>query len=638
MNVNVFMLITVPVIFAILFLLNDNKNYYKILSYILCGFGIIASIVLAIQGPTSIIISGSLFGISEGIVVICEVLIIFYLFYVSIKHKRWHVLALTVIQTLLFIYSTFFMQKAETGALSIDYLSIIMALIVNIIGTLIVVFANGYMTKYEHHRNMKSRQKIFYVVICIFLAAMNGMIFSDSLSWMYFFWEITTLASFLLISYNQDAEGFDSGFRALFLNIIGGISFSIGIILFQNMMGINTLSGIIKNGKVGTIYIIPVFLLCIAGFAKSAQMPFQSWLLGAMVAPTPVSALLHSSTMVKAGVFLIIKLSPAFAGTPLGTAIAIYGAFTFFICSAIAVSQRNAKRVLAYSTIANLGLIISSAGIGTNTAIAAAIILLVFHAISKALLFLCTGQIEHTIGSRDIEDMVGLVHIAPGLALITAFGLVSMILPPFGVLITKLISIEASANNPFVLILLVLGSALTTLYYVKWMGSILSYPESKLTRNGGADKNIYVPLCILSILVLLTSIFISPLYSKLVSPELNYLMPNTLSGLKISGANITSNIGGFNNNIVFIVIAFVIIIGFALRGILLTKPVIKPIYMGGENNTDDASSFRNHLGVSEKSVVGNIYLLRILDEKVLTILGLIVSAALIIIVLLGGLA
>lgn len=638
MNVNVFLLITVPVIFAILFFLSDNKNYYKILSYILCGFGIIASIALALRGPVSIIISGPMYGISEGIVIVCEVLIIVYIFYMSIKHKRWHVFSLTVIQTILFLYSTFFMQKAETGALSIDYLSIIMALIINIVGTLIVVFANGYMTKYEHHRNMKSRQKTFYVVVCIFLAAMNGFVFSDSLTWMYLFFEITTLASFILISYNQDAEGYDSGFRALFLNLIGGISFSIGIILFQNMMGITTISGIIQNGKVGTIYIIPVFLLCIAGFAKSAQMPFQSWLLGAMVAPTPVSALLHSSTMVKAGVFLIIKLSPAFAGTSLGTAIAIYGAFTFFICSAIAVSQRNAKRVLAYSTIANLGLIISSAGIGTNVAIAAAITLLVFHAISKALLFLCTGQIEHTIGSRDIEDMQGLVHVAPGLALITAFGLVSMILPPFGVLITKLISIEASANNPLVLILLVLGSALTTLYYVKWMGSILSYPETKFTRSSGADKNIYVPLCILSGLVLLTSIFISPLYSKLVSPELNDLLPKSLDGLKISGADITSNVGNFNNNIVFVVIVLVIIIGFILKGILFTKPVVKPIYMCGENNTDDAESFRNHLGVSEKSVVGNIYLLKFLDEKVLTMLGLIVSATLIIIVLLGGLA
>lgn len=129
--------------------------------------------------------------------------------------------------------------------------------------------------------------------------------------------------------------------------------------------------------------LIHILLLCIAGFVKSAQMPFQSWLLGAMIAPAPVSALLHSSAMVKAGVFLIIKLSPAYAGTGLGTAMALCGGVTFVITAAIAVNQRNAKRVLAYSTISNLGLIICAAGLGTSESISAAIILILFHAISK---------------------------------------------------------------------------------------------------------------------------------------------------------------------------------------------------------------------------------------------------------------
>lgn len=641
MNIYALLLIVVPIFFAVMYLLGDNKKYYKILSYMLCLFGIVTSVLLAItlSGGYSFVLKGSGMEIAELIVAAIEILIIVFIFYMSLKHKRKNVFILNLISTILFVYSEFFMTKAESLRFNIDSLSILMLLIVNIIGTLIVVFATGYISEYEHHRKMKSRQKMFYFVVCIFIAAMNGLLMSDSLGLIFLFWEITTISSFLLISYNKDQEAWNSGFRALLLNVIGGICFSLGNILYQNMMDINTLTGIIKHGKVGSIFIIPLFLLCIAGFTKSAQLPFQSWLLGAMVAPTPVSALLHSSTMVKAGVYLIVKLSPAYAGSTLGTAIAIYGGFTFMICSAIAISQRNAKRVLAYSTIANLGLIICSAGMGTPTAISAAMILIVFHAVSKALLFLCTGQIEHTIGSRDIEDMVGLIHVAPLLALITCFGIITMILPPFGVLVTKWLSIEASASNPFVVIFLVLGSALTTLYYIKWMGSILSYPENKIERQKSPDFSIYMPLTILSILALVTSIFVTPVYNMFIEPEISSLLPNIKYALTVNKGNVTSAMGAFNNEIVFIILAAVIVVAILIRSLLITRTDKKNIYMCGENNVEgDQTSFRNANGVYDKAIVSNLYLSQVLNEKTLTQLGYIVSISLILIVLLGGLS
>ena len=640
MNIYVLSLIIVPIILAFLFLFDSNKKYFRILSYVLCAFGITFSIILAIQGPQTIGVSEAAIGIIEIIITILEIGIIGFIFWVSIKHKRWPVVIITIIQALLFIYSTFnslFNQTSERVAFNIDYLSIVMLLIINIIGTLIVVFANGYITEYEHHKKMKSRQNMFYFIICIFLAAMNGLVMSDSLSWIYFFWEITTIASFLLISYNLDEEGFNSGFRALFLNLIGGICFSLGNILLSSQSGITTLSGIVSKGPLSGIYLLPVFLLCMAGFAKSAQMPFQSWLLGAMVAPTPVSALLHSSTMVKAGVFLIIKLSPAYAGTNLGTAIAVYGGFTFLITSAIAVTQSNAKRVLAYSTIANLGLIICSAGLGTSVAISAAIILLIFHAISKALLFLCTGQIEHTIGSRDIEDMQGLIHKAPVLTLITCFGLISMILPPFGVLVTKLISIEAAASNPIVAVFLVLGSALTTLYYIKWLGSLLSYPEDKIQKHPNTNFDVYLPLWILSIGALVTSIFIGPIFNNFVKPQIETLLPNVDQTLNISKANVTSQIGAFNNEVVFIIIGVSIVVIFLIRGLLVNNTVKKDIYMCGENNSDDTNYFRTSDGTTAKANIENYYLVQVLNEKTLTKLGYVVSIAMLLIVILGGL-
>lgn len=639
MNIYALLLLVVPVLFAVLFQFGTNKNYYKLLSYLLffvCG---ISSVLLALNGTKVIAIDEDIFKIVQGMMIVVEVAIIVFLFYVSVKHRKLPVFILTILQTILTIYSTLFMPKgSEAAAFNIDGLTLVMLLIINIVGTAILIFANGYMDEYEHHRHMKSRQRLFYAVVCVFLAAMNGLVLSDSLEWVYFFWEITTLSSFLLISYNNDAEAFKSGFRALFINLIGGLCFSFGIILLEELYHINAFTQLINAGHASGFAVVPIFLLCIAGFSKSAQMPFQSWLLGAMVAPTPVSALLHSSTMVKAGVYLIIKLVPTYAGTGLGTAIALYGGLTFLICSGIAISQRNAKRILAYSTIANLGLIICSAGMGSGIAVAAAIILLIFHAVSKALLFLCTGQIEHTIGSRDIEDMTGLIAKAPLLATITCFGLISMILPPFGVLVAKLVSIEAVASNPIIVILIILGSALTTLYYIKWIGTMLAYPINVREKSVPLDFTIYAPLTLLSILVVITSIFIAPIYNIFVLPEVSELLPKAKISLSISNANVNlAQLGNFNNETIFILIAILLIIALIIKGFLVTRTNRKTIYMCGENNLEDENMFRIGDGTYSKAVVGNIYLNKLIDESTFTKLGNIISAALILFVLLGGL-
>lgn len=624
-----------PLLFAMLFFLS-NKKFYLPLSWILFVLCTIISISTVIYGPSKIEVSSTALSYFEAIMELAEILLLVYFYYVSIKHKRWNVFALNIIQTVLTFYTLFFMDKSTSVYINIDKLSLLMVLIINIVGSLILIFANGYITKYEEHRRLKSRQKIFYPIICIFLSAMNGLVLSDALSWVYFFWEITTVASFILISYNQDTEAYNSGFTALFLNMLGGISFSLGNILFKYFMEVDSFSQIAQLGRLEAIYSIPVLLLCIAGFAKSAQLPFQSWLLGAMVAPTPVSALLHSSTMVKAGVYLILKLSPAYAGTRLGTAIALLGGLSFFTCSLIAVSQRNAKRVLAYSTIANLGLIICSAGMGTTVAISAAMILIVFHSISKALLFLCTGQIEHTIGSRDIEAMTGLVHFAPLLTIITCFGIVSMILPPFGVLITKWISIEASATNPILAIFLVLGSALTTFFWSKWLGTLLAYPSRDLKSNLKSDFNIYFPLTVLSSLVLFTSIAISPIYNYFVSPEISSLLDKT-SELSVFLGVVTSGAGSFNDTAVFFALIIVIIIAALSNKLFGPSINVKDIYMCGENNSEDNKNlFRNGLGNYEESNVSNFYFEKVFNEKTFSNLGGLVSVSLIVIALLGG--
>ena len=279
-------------------------------------------------------------------------------------------------------------------------------------------------------------------------------------------------------------------------------------------------------------------------------MPFQSWLLGAMVAPTPVSALLHSSTMVKAGVYLVLRLAPAYAGTFLSTAIAITGAFTFLAASALAISQTTGKRVLAYSTIANLGLIIACAGINTPQSIAAAILLIIFHAVSKGLLFLCAGAIEHKIWSREIEDMEGLAAKAPLITLITAVGMLSMFMPPFGMLLGKWIALEAAYRVPLAAVLFVLASTLTIVFWTKWLGRLLQvvpklgWPLEKLSPSYS------VPLWVLLIGIFGLGFGVGPIYKNFIYLATSNVISGTgiitsgWNSITLAGASVTQEGGG----------------------------------------------------------------------------------------------
>lgn len=631
----VMLLILVPLLFSLLFVALP-KSLYKILAWALFIIGAALSVKLVLDGTGVVQVGEPNFATLENVVLILEVLVILFILAVSAKYKNWPTLGLGIISAAIFAYTYSNVPKVEGASFNIDQFSQVMILIVNIVGTAIILFATGYMDTYEEHRHL-NRQKTFYFTMSFFLAAMNGLVMADTLGWLFLFWELTTLCSFVLISYNMDTEGINNGFRALALNLVGGIALSIGIVLLATKYNVSTLSGIGTyagtNAAALTAVALPVALLCIGGFAKSAQMPFQSWLLGAMVAPTPVSALLHSSTMVNAGVFLVVKLVPAYANTPLGTAIAVYGSFTFVMCSALALSQRNAKRVLAYSTIANLGLIIASAGIGTPLAVAAAIMLILFHAISKALLFLCTGEIEHTIGSRDIEDMSGLIKKAPLLTTLAALGMVSMLLPPFGVLLTKWVSMEAAASNPVVIVFLVLGSALTTVYYAKWLGTILS---STMDKNAVPHKKLetYFPLSFLGVAIVATSALVFSIYHYLIEPQVKILLGNAPNVTGPVG-QFTSEIGTFTYAIIFIVLALAILIYFATKNMFTPRRV--GYYMCGENNLEkDGLMFRNGLCSYEKSSVANIYLQNTFGESKLTTLGYAISIILIVFALAGG--
>ena len=523
-------------------------------------------------------------------------------------------------------FETAYVHAADmTFPLFIDQLSIIMALIIGIIGCLICVYSLGYMKDFhEHHNEMKDNRNIFFFVMFVFISAMFGLVFSNNLLWVYFFWEVTTLCSFLLIGYTKTEEATQNAFTALWMNLLGGIAFAIALVYLASQAGgVLGLDQVLASGQ--AMVLIPATLIGFAGLTKAAQMPFSSWLVKAMVAPTPVSALLHSSTMVKAGVYILIRLAPVFAMTFTGYLLAMVGALTFLIASGIAISQSNAKKVLAYSTIANLGLVTACAGIGTYEAIWAAILLIIFHAISKSLLFLAVGTVEHQIGSRDIEDMNGLIVRMPKIAAMIVIGIAGMFLAPFGMLISKWAAIQAFIDAPYgfvFVIILAFGSALTLFFWAKWMGKLLavSRPQEDLEKN--IDVTIWTALISLAGLTVITC-FIFPLISiKLIEP---FLLANYGSVTRLSQDNV----------IIMVMMLFLIVI-LPLSIILPQRrhKQLSPYMCGMTTNADQ--SYSGSIGLKRDSKLSNYYLTSWFGEVKLQTLGVYLCTGLIAIMFVAG--
>lgn len=414
----------------------------------------------------------------------------------SLKHKRMGVAAIAILQIGMTIWFEFTYGESLRCAsnLFVDNLSLIMALIIGIIGSLICIYSVGYMKDFQHHHHeLPDRRNFFFFILFAFLSAMFGVVFSNNLMWLYFFWEVTTICSFLLIGFKGDEISINNAFKALLINLGGGVFFLGGVIgVFMTAHTIE-LQSLLQLSP--SLALIPLIGLGVAGLTKSAQMPFSGWLLGAMVAPTPVSALLHSSTMVKAGVYLLIKLAPLYQNSLAGVWLSLIGGFTFLITSILAISQSDAKRVLAYSTIANLGLIVLCAGIGTNEAVWAGILLIIFHAVAKGLLFLCVGVVEHKMGDRNIETMEGMAAAMPNMTWLMLIGMSGMFLAPFGMLISKWAVLKAIVDsNPILSILLVYGSAATLFFWVKWMGKLVGISQRQPNKETLVNKSEWTAL------------------------------------------------------------------------------------------------------------------------------------------------
>jgi multicomponent Na+:H+ antiporter subunit A len=328
------------------------------------------------------------------------------------------------------------------GGLRLDGLSTLFALLISGIGALVLLYAGRYLEG-------DPRLGRLVVLLLIFMVAMLGAVTADDVVTLFVFWELTSLASFFLVAYDHEKPGArKAALQALLVTGGGGLALLAGLILVSVAAGTTSLSGIIaaRDAVLAHPAAVPAMLLVVLGcFTKSAQVPFHFWLPNAMAAPTPVSAYLHSATMVKLGVYLLARLSPVYAPVPLWQELLTWaGLLTAATGAVLALRETDLKRVLAYTTVTALGTLTMLIGVAPELSATAAVTFLLVHALYKAALFLIAGIVDHETGTRDASALGGLRGAMPWTAAAAVLAAFSMAgLPPFVGFVAKEIVYEA---------------------------------------------------------------------------------------------------------------------------------------------------------------------------------------------------
>jgi len=437
-----------------------------------------------------------------------------------------------------------------------DGLALMFALIISGIGSLVVIYSIFYMSKEREALHN------FYIYLLMFMGAMLGVVLSDNILVLYAFWELTSVSSFLLIAYWYERKGSRYGaLKAMLITVFGGFAMLAGLIMLTMATDTYSLREMIGNVSLirdSTLFIPAMVLLLLGAFTKSAQFPFSIWLPDAMEAPTPVSAYLHSATMVKAGLYLIARMTPIFSGSAVWFWIVSgIGIITLIYGSVRAVRQTDLKALLAFSTISQLGLIMSLLGVGSAAlhfgianqqevyagAIFAALFHLFNHSTFKGALFMVVGIIDHEAGTRDIRRLGGLMSIMPitfSIALIGSFSMAG--LPPFNGFLSKEMfftgMLNASQVNVFGLEFLTIAFPV-----IAWIASVFtfiyclvlvmrpflgSFHPEKLPKEKvhEAPAGMLVPPVILASLVVLIFFFPNVLAKYILNPALVSVIPS----------------------------------------------------------------------------------------------------------------
>ncbi|WP_449538980.1 Na+/H+ antiporter subunit A [Ferdinandcohnia sp. Marseille-Q9671] len=436
----------------------------------------------------------------------------------------------------------------------IDGLSLTFGLLISGIGALVILYSIYYMSK------KREALHNFYVYLLMFMGAMLGLVFSDNIIVLYVFWEMTSVSSFLLIAYWYEREKSRYGAqKSMLITIFGGLAMLAGLIMVSSMTGTYSIREMLENVETITsnhLFVPAMILLLIGAFTKSAQFPFSIWLPDAMEAPTPISAYLHSATMVKAGIYLVARLTPIFGGSSVWFGLVSgIGLITLIYGSITAVRQTDLKALLAYSTISQLGLIMSLLGLGSaamyfglgdetavyGAAVLAAIFHMVNHSTFKGCLFMVVGIIDHETGTRDIRRLGGLIHLMPISFTLTVIGSFSMAgLPPFNGFLSKEMFFTAVVNASKMNIFH-LETVGILIPIVAWVASVFTFVYCMIlvfkTFIGkyrlGSDRVVHeapigmlISPLILGSLVLIVFFFPNLLSNYLLKPALTSILPS----------------------------------------------------------------------------------------------------------------
>ncbi len=383
--------------------------------------------------------------------------------------------------------------------LRLDPLALLMLTLVSGVGTFVFLYCARYFAARDPSVGR------FAGVLVAFAGAMVGLVLSDDLILMYVFWELTSVTSWLLIGHDDEQEDSRSAAQqALLVTTLGGLVMLLGLILLGQQAGTSSLTAILASPPSGTTTSAALVLILVGAFTKSAQVPFHPWLPAAMAAPTPVSAYLHAAAMVKAGVYLVARLAPAFAvDSPWRPLVLTVGLATMIVGGWRALRQNDLKRLLAFGTVSQLGFLMVLLGAGTREAALAGATLLLAHGLFKSTLFLSVGVIDHQTGTRDLRRLSGLGRGSPVLATVATLAALSMAgAPPLVGFVSKEAAYEAflhgSGTDRLVFVGLFVGSVLTAAYSARFVwGAFASKP-------GCADAEVHaVPVTFLAPVVVL---------------------------------------------------------------------------------------------------------------------------------------
>jgi multicomponent K+:H+ antiporter subunit A len=397
--------------------------------------------------------------------------------------------------------------------LMLDGLGFFFALLILGIGMLIIVYGRNYLSRED---NMGE----FFTYLLLFQGAMVGIVMSDNILLLLIFWELTSLASFLLIGYWKHlAEGRQGARMALTVTGMGGLSMIGGMLILGQIVGSYDLSVILQNREAiqADPMFLPALILILLGcFTKSAQFPFHFWLPHAMAAPTPVSAYLHSATMVKAGIFLMARMWPVFSGTPEWFyLVTTAGLITMVLGAVIALFKHDLKSLLAFSTVSHLGLITMLLGTGTAFGALAAVFHILNHATFKAALFMSAGIVDHEAHTRDIRRLGGLRHLMPVTFTIATIAALSMAgIPLLNGFLSKEMMLEEAhhtvlfGSHWLVPVMATVGSLFSAAYCFRFIGHTFlgpvrdDYPHKPHDPNAG----MWLPPALLAVLVVVIGV------------------------------------------------------------------------------------------------------------------------------------